>query len=62
MSLRNSFSFPVKRSISTFLGTSGLGSYAWIGIVPSDITHGSESANDLHDIQYAYVGGMTDEV
>ena len=45
-----------------FFGTSGLGSYAWIGIVPSDITHGSESENDLHDIQYAYVGGMTDSL
>ena len=43
-----------------FFGTSGLGPYAWIGIVPSDITHGSESENDLHDIQYANVGGMAD--
>jgi len=43
-----------------FFGTSRLGSYAWIGIVPSDIPHGSESENDLHDIQYSYVGGMTD--
>ena len=43
-----------------FFGTSGLGSYAWIGIIPSDISHGSESENDLHDVQYAYVGGMTD--
>ena len=43
-----------------FFGTSGLGSYAWIGIVPSDVPHGSESENDLHDIQYSCVGGMTD--
>lgn len=28
---------------------------AWIGIVPSDIEHGSESNNDHHKIAYRYI-------
>lgn len=30
---------------------------AWVGIVPSDIPHGSERRNDDHDISYKYLGG-----
>jgi hypothetical protein len=29
--------------------------YPWIGIIPSDIAHGSESENDSHDLTYQYL-------
>ena len=32
-----------------------LGDRAWVGIIPSDIPHGSEEENDRHDISYMYV-------
>jgi len=28
---------------------------AWIGIIPSDVPHGSEVENDAHDIAYQYI-------
>lgn len=28
---------------------------AWIGIVPSNIPHGSEAVNDQHDLTYQYI-------
>lgn len=33
---------------------------AWIGTIPSDIEHGSESENDLHDDEYIYVFDFED--
>jgi outer membrane protein OmpA-like peptidoglycan-associated protein len=32
---------------------------AWIGMIPSNIPHGSEDTNDKHDITYQYVGEKT---
>ena len=32
---------------------------AWIGIIPSDIDHGSEAENDAHDIAYQYISSKT---
>lgn len=32
---------------------------AWVGIIPSDIPHGSEDTNDQHDVDYQYVGDKT---
>lgn len=32
---------------------------AWIGVIPSNIPHGSEDTNDQHDISYQYVGDKT---
>jgi len=29
---------------------------AWIGIIPSEVPHGSESVNDQHDVSYNYLG------
>lgn len=40
-----------------FRSSTGLGESAWIGIVPSDIPHGSSATNDKHDISYEYVTG-----
>ena len=31
------------------------GAGAWVGIIPSDIPHGSESKNDEYDIDYHYI-------
>ncbi len=32
---------------------------AWIGIIPSNVSHGSESQNDQHDISYQYLKKST---
>ncbi|MFH1829846.1 MAG: Tudor-knot domain-containing protein [Pseudomonadota bacterium] len=32
---------------------------AWIGIIPSNIEHGSEATNDKHDVAYTYLKGST---
>lgn len=37
----------------------GLAANAWVGIIPSNIPHGSEAVNDQHDIQYKYLQGAT---
>ena len=36
-----------------------LGSKAWIGVIPSNIPHGSENENDRHDVSYQYLRGQT---
>jgi hypothetical protein len=43
-----------------FFGTTGLASNAWIGIVPSEIPHGSEAENDKHDLAFSYLNGRTE--
>jgi hypothetical protein len=35
---------------------------AWIGIIPSNIPHGSEPVNDQHDITYQYIEKRTNGV
>jgi outer membrane protein OmpA-like peptidoglycan-associated protein len=37
-----------------------LGPNAWIGIIPSDVPHGSGETNDQHDVNYQYVGDKTE--
>lgn len=32
---------------------------AWVGIIPSEVSHGSESENDRYDISYQYLSGRT---
>jgi hypothetical protein len=32
---------------------------AWIGVIPSEIAHGSEPVNDQHDVSYQYLSGRT---
>ena len=60
MSLYKDVFAPGEEITLYFYGTEGLETYAWIGIVPSDIPHGSESDNDMHDIAYEYIRGRTD--
>ena len=41
------------------------GSYAhdaWVGIIPSNIAHGSESMNDQHDLTYQYLSSRTEGI
>lgn len=38
----------------TVIGT-GLDPKGWIGVIPSEIPHGSEETNDLHDINYKHL-------
>lgn len=42
-----------------FTAPSGYASNAWIGIIPSDIQHGSEALNDQHDLSYKYLSKQT---
>ncbi len=32
---------------------------AWVGLIPSDVEHGTESENDANDLAYKYVNGQT---
>ena len=38
----------------TFKVSQKLDKRPWIGIIPSEIAHGDEAENDLHDIDYKY--------
>ncbi|MBI5323718.1 MAG: hypothetical protein HZB41_00275 [Ignavibacteriae bacterium] len=42
-----------------FTAVSGLKNNAWIGIIPSNVKHGSEAENDKYDLTYQYLGGKT---
>lgn len=35
---------------------------AWVGIIPSNIPHGSEVTNDAYDVQYQQLAGQTSGV
>jgi|GEM_PF-6712072 len=37
-----------------FTAPAGLAESAWIGIIPSNVEHGSEPVNDQHDLTYRY--------
>lgn len=43
----------------TFTAPSTYRPNAWIGIIPSHVSHGSESENDSYDISYQYLQGQT---
>jgi hypothetical protein len=38
-----------------FWAPPGFQANAWIGIIPSDVPHGSEGVNDQHDLTYQYL-------
>ncbi len=46
----------------TFKAGAGFGNNAWIGIIPSHVTHGSEAENDRHDLTYQYLRGKASGV
>lgn len=43
-----------------FSATSELGQRAWVGIVPSEVAHGSSAENDRHDVDYKYLSGKSE--
>lgn len=45
--------------VVTFTSQKGLAKNAWIGIIPSNIKHGSEAENDKFDVSYQYLEGKT---
>ncbi len=55
---KTSFS-PGERIVLHFKAPASFPTSAWIGIIPSNIPHGSEATNDQHDIEYKYLKGMT---
>jgi hypothetical protein len=50
---------PGEQIVVTFKAPAGWARDAWIGIIPSNIAHGSETVNDQHDITYQYLEGRT---
>ena len=48
---------PRESIIFTYKSPAGIDEKAWVGTIPSEITHGSESENDRHDIDYVYLNG-----
>ncbi|MBI5323719.1 MAG: hypothetical protein HZB41_00280 [Ignavibacteriae bacterium] len=42
-----------------FHAPEGLKTNAWIGIIPSNVKHGSEAENDQYDVTYQYLYGKT---
>ena len=43
----------------SFTAPATLPENAWIGIIPADVTHGSEEEADSYDIDYEYISGQT---
>ena len=59
----NKTSYAPGESIRVQFSTSGNWARdAWIGIIPSNIPHGSEPVNDQHDITYQYIEKRTSGV
>jgi len=52
--------FPGAKIPVSFKAPGALGSSAWIAVVSSDISHGSASENDRHDVSYVYVRGLAE--
>lgn len=59
LSLSKTVFAPGESITVTFTAPSGLPTSAWVGIIPSSVSHGSESTNDQNDIAYQYLNGMT---
>ena len=50
---------PRERVRVSFTTPAAISENAWVGIVPSDVPHGSETENDEHDVDYQYLEGKT---
>jgi hypothetical protein len=55
---KTSFS-PGEQIVVHFTAPGDFDKNAWIGIIPSNVSHGSESENDKHDLAYQYLKGRT---
>jgi hypothetical protein len=40
-----------------YTSQAGMDKNAWIGIIPSEIEHGTEATNDMHDVSFVYLNG-----
>lgn len=40
-----------------YTSEAGMDKNAWIGIIPSEVEHGLEATNDMHDVSYVYMNG-----
>jgi hypothetical protein len=54
MSLERTLFTPGEKIMLTFKVSQKLDKRPWIGIIPSEIEHGDESRNDMHDVSYKY--------
>ncbi|MEW5722996.1 MAG: hypothetical protein AB1896_07815 [Thermodesulfobacteriota bacterium] len=43
-----------------FVAPAGLPRDAWVGVIPAEVPHGSESQNDNYDLAYQYLEGRTE--
>jgi len=50
---------PGEAIVVDFTAPSSYASNAWIGIIPSQVPHGSEAENDRHDLTYQYLQKRT---
>jgi hypothetical protein len=50
---------PAEEIQVSFVASPSFASNAWVGIIPSNIPHGSEAVNDSHDLSYQYLSGRT---
>ncbi len=50
---------PGEQIVVHFTAPGGFANNAWIGIIPSNVPHGSESENDKYDLSYQYLKGRT---
>ncbi len=44
----------------TFKAQDTYQNHAWVGLIPSDVPHGSSAENDAHDIAYQYLSGQVE--
>ncbi|WP_375559173.1 hypothetical protein ACE193_15725 [Bernardetia sp. OM2101] len=54
LSLERTTFTPGEKIMLTFKVSQKLDKRPWIGIIPSEIEHGDESRNDMHDVSYKY--------
>lgn len=55
---KNSYA-PKEEIRLTFTAPATFGPKAWVGLIPSDVPHGSEDENDRHDVSYQYLEKKT---
>ena len=59
LSLDKSNYAPGEQIVVHFMASSSFAANAWVGIIPSDIPHGSEATNDQHDLTYQHLQNRT---
>ena len=53
---------PGETIVVTFTAPPGYPDDAWVGIIPSEVPHGDEAENDLHDLAWQRLEGRTEGV